>query len=405
VQEGGATSRLASARSGDTGNRRDLPQSPLRPSVLTRARCQRPQRIRRGHLVDLPYPIRVVPGSLDDLGSFVREVAPAHRYAIITDTNVAPLYGTRAADSLGVDPLDVLVIPAGESSKTRGTWGWVTDELITRGFGRDSALVSLGGGVVVDLAGFVAATYMRGIPIVHAPTSLLAMIDASIGGKTGVDTQFGKNLVGSFHQPSGVFADPQVLVTLPLSELRTGFAEALKHGAIADRLYFDSVVRAIPDVLYDGRGSGDSLAGLIVGSIEIKAGVVGRDELEGGVRKILNFGHTIGHAVEMLSGYSLAHGEAVSIGMTLESRLAERLGIAHSGLEKEIRGALKAAGLPVTLPEGMEPDRILEVMRSDKKARAGSVQYALPRAIGEMAGRESGWTVFVEDAIVREVLT
>jgi len=170
-------------------------------------------------------------------------------------------------------------------------------------------------------------------------------------------------------------------------------------------LYFDSVVRAIPDVLYDGRGSGDSLAGLIVGSIEIKAGIVGRDELEGGVRKILNFGHTIGHAVEMLSGYSLAHGEAVSIGMTLESRLAERLGIAPPGLEKEVRGALKAAGLPVTLPEGMEADRILEVMRSDKKARAGSVQYALPRAIGEMAGRESGWTVFVEDAIVREVLT
>ena len=329
----------------------------------------------------------------------------AHRYAIITDTHVAPLYGSAAAQALGIDSGDVLVFPAGESSKTRGTWGWVSDELITRGFGRDSALVSLGGGVVADLAGFVAATYMRGIPIVHVPTTLLAMIDASIGGKTGVDTQFGKNLVGAFHQPAGVLVDPQVLDTLPLNEVRTGFAEALKHGAIADRLYFDSVVRAIPKVLYDEGRGGDSLAGLIVGSIEIKAGIVGRDELEGGVRKILNFGHTIGHAVEMLSGYSMAHGEAVAIGMTLESRIAERMGIAERGTERELREALHAAGLPVTLPEGMEADRILDVMRSDKKARAGVVKYALPRAIGEMAGADAGWTVGVEDAIVREVLT
>ena len=354
--------------------------------------------------VELAYPVNVESGSLRELGQFVRGVTSAHRYAIITDTNVAPLYGSIAAEALGIDQADVLVFPAGESSKTRGTWGWVTDELISRGFGRDSAVVSLGGGVVVDLAGFVAATYMRGIPIVHVPTTLLAMIDASIGGKTGVDTQFGKNLVGAFHQPSGVLIDPQVLESLALSELRTGFAEALKHGAIADRVYFDSVVRSIPKTLYDGGKAGDSLTGLIVGSIGIKAGIVGRDELEGGVRKTLNFGHTIGHAVEMLSGYSMAHGEAVSIGMILESRIAERLGIAVRGTERELHAALQSAGLPVTLPEGTDADRMLEVMRSDKKARAGSVQYALPRAIGEMAGADSGWTVQVEDAIVREVL-
>ena len=355
--------------------------------------------------VDLSYPVEVASGSLSRLGEFVRAHVDAHRYAIITDTHVAPLYGSAAAEALGIDSADVLVIPAGESSKTRGTWGWVSDELITRGFGRDSAVISLGGGVVGDLAGFVAATYMRGIPIIHVPTTLLAMIDASIGGKTGVDTQFGKNLVGAFHQPAGVLVDPQVLATLPLSELRTGFAEALKHGAIKDRLYFDSVVGAIPRVLYDAGQSGDSLAGLIVGSIEIKAGIVGSDELEGGIRKILNFGHTIGHAVEMLSGYSMAHGEAVSIGMTLEARLAERMGVAVEGTEREIREALHAAGLPVTLPQGMEADRILDVMRSDKKARAGMVKYALPRAIGEMAGADSGWTIGVDDAIVREVLT
>lgn len=355
--------------------------------------------------VGLPYPIKVEAGSLAQLGKFAREVAPAHRYAIITDSNVAPLYGGAAAEALGADPAEVLVMPAGESSKTRGTWEWITDELITRGFGRDSAIVSLGGGVVGDLAGFVAATYVRGIPIVHVPTTLLAMIDASIGGKTGVDTQFGKNLVGSFHQPSGVLVDPQVLDTLPLSKLRPGFAEALKHGVIADRRYFDSVVSAIPAVLYGGKAGGDPLTGIIVGSIEIKAGIVGRDEREGGLRKILNFGHTIGHAVEMLSGYSLAHGEAVAIGMTLEAAIAERTGIATTGTAGEIRDALSAAGLPVALPEGMGADRILEVMRADKKVRAGSVQYALPRAIGEMAGSDSGWTVSIENAIVREVLT
>jgi 3-dehydroquinate synthase len=356
-------------------------------------------------LVALKYPIDVKAGSLKDLGDFARRVAPVHRYAVITDTNVGPLYGSIASESLGIDANDCLVIPAGENSKSRGSWGWITDQLIERGFGRDSAIVALGGGVIGDLAGFVAATYMRGLPIVHVPTTLLAMIDASIGGKTGVDTQAGKNLVGAFHQPAGVLVDPQLLDTLSLRELRTGFAEALKHGAIANRGYFDSVVSAIPRVLYGRGAAGDSLADLIVGSIEIKSGIVARDEHEGGVRKILNFGHTVGHAIEMLSGYSLAHGEAVAIGMTLESRIAERVGIAAGGMEKEIRNALTAAGLPVERPKGMDRDRILEVMQSDKKARAGEVRYALPRAIGEMAGADSGWTVSVAESIVREVLT
>lgn len=352
----------------------------------------------------LSYPVRVESGSLGNLGRFAREFAPAHKYAIITDTNVGPLYGRAAAEALGIDQSDVLVIPAGESSKTRGTWGWATDELISRGFGRDSALIALGGGVVLDLAGFVAATYMRGLPIIHVPTTLLGMIDASIGGKTGVDTLFGKNLVGAFHQPSGVLIDPQLLETLPLSELRTGFAEALKHGVISSRSYFDSVVGAIPGVLYGGTASGDSLKGIIVGSVEIKSGIVSRDERESGLRKILNFGHTIAHAVEMLSDYTLAHGEAVAIGMTLESKVAERAGIAVRGTAGEIRQAVLAAGLPVALPENMAAERLLEAMRSDKKARRGSVHYALPRSIGEMAGAESGWTVAVDDAIVSAVL-
>jgi 3-dehydroquinate synthase len=355
--------------------------------------------------LDLPYEIKVAHGALAEAGAFVRESAPAHRYAIITDSNVGPLYGSVAAESIGVDPRDVLAIPAGENSKTRGSWGWLTDQLIDRGFGRDSAIVALGGGVIGDLAGFVAATYMRGVPIVQIPTTLLAMIDASIGGKAGVDTLSGKNLVGAFHQPLGVLIDPQLLDTLPLRELRTGFAEALKHGAISNRGYFDSVVAAIPRVLY-GRGeAGDSLSDLIVGSIEIKGRIVARDEHEGGVRKILNFGHTIGHAIEMLSGYKLAHGEAVSIGMTLESRVAEKAGVARNGMANEIMAALSSAGLPVERPADMDADRIFEVMRADKKKLAGAVRYALPSDIGVMAARNSGWTVSVSDAIVREVLT
>lgn len=354
--------------------------------------------------IDVPYPIKVEPGSLASAGDFVRELAPAHRYAIITDAHVGPLYAGKVAEAIGVASGDILAVPAGEASKTRGSWGWLTDHLIERGFGRDSAIIALGGGVVGDLAGFVAATYMRGIPIIHLPTTLLAMIDSSIGGKTGVDTLMGKNLVGAFHQPAGVLIDPQTLETLPLSELRTGFAEALKHGVIGDRSYFDSVVGAIPSVLYDQRKAGDSLTGVIVGSIEIKSRIVARDEYEGGLRKILNFGHTVAHGIELLSGYSIAHGEAVAIGMTLESRMAERAGLAKAGTADEIRGSLAAAGLPVKLPQGMGADRMMEVMLADKKARAGSVRYALPRAIGEMAGRESGWTVSVDDAIVREVL-
>jgi 3-dehydroquinate synthetase len=196
-----------------------------------------------------------------------------------------------------------------------------------------------------------------------------------------------------------------VLATLPLNELRTGFAEALKHGIVADRDYFDSVVRAIPGILYSGGQSGDWVADLVVGSIEVKSRIVSRDEHEGGLRKVLNFGHTAGHAVEVLSRFTMSHGEAVAIGMVLESRIAELAGIAEAGTAETIRGALVAAGLPVALPAGMAADRMIEVMQTDKKVRGGTIQYSLPRTIGVMAGSDSGWTVSVDDAIVREVLT
>jgi 3-dehydroquinate synthase len=296
-------------------------------------------------------------------------------------------------------------MPAGERNKTRESWGRLTDDLLAAGFGRDSTIVALGGGMVGDLAGFVAGTFMRGVPVVQVPTTLLAMIDASIGGKTGVDTPAGKNLVGLFHPPAAVVSDPQALGTLELDSLRTGFAEAIKHGVIADSGYFESVTRGLPKLLAPGGAGSDMITPVVVRSIEIKAGIVARDERERGLRKVLNFGHTIGHALEALSGYDLAHGEAVAIGMALEGALAERAGIAASGTSEAIRNALSAAGLPVHRPKGMPGERIIEAMRADKKARRGEIEYALPCRIGAMAGSSSGWAVQVAEDIVLEVLT
>ena len=276
--------------------------------------------------------------------------------------------------------------------------------MLAKGYGRDSAVIALGGGVVGDLAGFVAATFMRGIPVIQIPTTLLAMIDASIGGKTAVDTLAGKNLVGAFHAPAGVLVDPQALATLPLRELRAGLAEALKHGVIADEPYLNAVASSAPGLLSAGGSMSDSMFSLIVRSIEIKADIVSRDEREEGLRKVLNFGHTIGHAVELVSGYSLLHGEAVAIGMVLESRLAELIGVAQNGTAATITKALQSAGLQTDLPPGIEPDAVIEAMRSDKKGVSGKTRLALPLRVGAMAAAETGWTVPVGDDQLREVL-
>jgi len=276
--------------------------------------------------------------------------------------------------------------------------------MLAKGYGRDSAVIALGGGVVGDLAGFVAGTFMRGIPVIQVPTTLMAMVDASIGGKTAVDTPAGKNLVGVFHFPAAVLIDPQVLATLPLREMRAGFAEIVKHGVIANEPYLREVAGSASDLLSDSGPDSDTMLSVIVRSIEIKADIVSRDEREDGLRKSLNFGHTIGHAVELVSDYSLLHGEAVAIGMALEGRLAELVGVAQAGTADAITNALRAAGLPTDLPQSFDRNAVLEAMRSDKKGRSGKMQFALPRRIGEMAGAETGWTVTVGDDQLREVL-
>jgi 3-dehydroquinate synthase len=343
-------------------------------------------------------------GLLDECGAEVRAALPRRRLAIITDETVAPLYAARLAAACGAPAPPAFTIPAGEPSKTRKQWSRLTDELLAAGFGRDSAILALGGGVVGDLAGFVAATYMRGIPVVQLPTTLLAMIDAAIGGKTGVNTKAGKNLVGAFHHPSLVIADPRALRTLPVAHVRNGLAEAIKHGVIASPADFVWLATNVAAIVREG-GPGDEIAERLVRrNVQLKSDIVARDAREAGVRKILNFGHTIGHAVESLGGYGMPHGECVAIGMVVEARIAAKAGIGDPGLADVIAQVLRDAALPVALPSAMTPDAVLAATRSDKKARGGSVEYALPAKLGVMAGAERGFGIPVPDSVVLRVL-
>jgi len=354
--------------------------------------------------------IEIAPGALATLGDRVAALHPKQRVAIIADQQVAQLYGSKALASIiasglalgatvgGTVAPGLFTFPSGEQHKTRATWGTLTDQLIAAGHRRDSVFVALGGGVTGDLAGFVAATFLRGVPVVQVPTSLLAMIDASIGGKNGVDTPAGKNLVGAFHQPSLVLVDPQLLRTLPTADLRSGLAEAIKHGVIADAAYFNWIAASLREILNAEDADEATHLRLVQRSIEIKVDVVARDEREGDVRKILNFGHTIGHAIEHVSGYGVPHGDAVSIGMVAEARLAERLGIARAGLADTVATVCVAAGLPVRLPDGVAPAECVTATRTDKKSRGGQVEYALPEALGRMAGAGFGYGIPVPEA-------
>lgn len=341
-------------------------------------------------------------GLLAELPRLLGERCPAHAYAVIADSRVAELYGGPVLAALRDAGLraTLLSFPAGEWNKTRATWTELTDALLAAHLGRDSAVIALGGGVTGDLAGFVAATYLRGVPFVQAPTTLLAMIDASIGGKTGVDVPAGKNLVGAFHQPRCVVADIATLATLPRLHVAAGMAEAVKHAVVADAGYLDVL---LADAAAIRARDLDALERVVSRSVAIKEEVVAEDPLEGGRRQILNFGHTIGHAVEARSGYNLLHGEAVAIGMAAEARLAESIGVAETGLHSRVRQALEAFDLPVTIPDDLAAEDLLEAMRGDKKSRASLVRFALPSRVGAMHERADGaWTVDVgEDNILQ----
>jgi len=354
---------------------------------------------------DASYDIRIGRGLLAELPAILARTCPAPSYAVISDSHVGPRYGEALVASLrhAGHGADLYTFPAGEWNKTRETWAALSDRLLQAALGRDGVVIALGGGVTGDVAGFVAATYLRGIRYVQVPTSLLAMIDSSIGGKTGVDVPGGKNLLGAFHQPRLVAADLDTLATLPAPQLAAGIAEAVKHGVIADADYFAGLER---DHQAIAARAPERLEQVVRRSVEIKAEVVAADEREAGRRAILNFGHTIGHAIEATSGYGVLHGEAVAIGMALESRLAERVGVAEAGTAARIGRLLSRYSLPLELPDANAVDRLLDAMRHDKKARAGQLRLALPRRIGVMGeDAQRGWTVPVAESLMRDILT
>jgi len=323
--------------------------------------------------------IRVVPGGLDQLGERMRLRGLQSPAALIADANTGPLYAKRAAAALQQAGFAVhqILIRAGEAHKTLETVQSLWQAFLTAGLERSSTVVALGGGVTGDLAGFAAATFLRGVRWVSVPTSLLAMADASLGGKTGADLPQGKNLIGAFHPPSLVLADPSLLASLPEVELRNGLAEVVKHGVLGDPGLFELCAAGLPTLAANWEG-------IVRRAMAVKIHAIQVDPYEKGVRAALNLGHTAGHALETATGYRLRHGEAVAIGMALEARLAERLGLAKPGLFETIAGVLQCLELPVTIPDGVDRTSLWAYMQFDKKKAGGKVRFSLPVRIGKV---------------------
>ena len=325
------------------------------------------------------YDVVVRQSGLEVIGSMLRERDLGGPVAIVADDTVARLYGAPAIASLERAGYEahLMTFPAGERSKTLETVTTLWQAMLHAGLERASCVVALGGGVTGDLAGFAAATFMRGIDWVGVPTTLLAMVDSSIGGKTGVDLPDGKNLAGCFHHPRLVLVDPNVLETLPHRDLCAGMAEVVKHGVIADPELF-SVVE------HGWDRCRQHLADVIGRALAVKIRIVEQDPLERGLRASLNLGHTIGHAVETASSYTLLHGEAVAIGLVAEALLAETLSVAEPGVARRIGGALRNLQLPVAIPDGISLEAIIQAMGADKKKFAGTVRFTLPVAVGQV---------------------
>ena len=335
-----------------------------------------------------PYAIDIGPGLLGD-GTRLAARARGRHALLLSDSHVAPLYVDTVADALRRARPDlrlaVHVMPAGEAHKTLASFAAAIDALAALGATRDATVYALGGGVVGDLSGFAAACWMRGIDCVQLPTTLLAMVDSSVGGKTAVDIAQGKNLVGAFHPPRAVIADTTTLRSLPARELRAGLAEVVKYGALGDPLFF-TWLEAERDRLL--AGDGQVLAEAIARSCAHKAAIVERDPLEKGERALLNLGHTFGHAIEAEQGYAgdgrdaLVHGEAVAVGMVLAARLSAALGMAAEEDTVRLGRLLHALGLPTRIPAGLAPEALLARMRLDKKNLAGRLRLVLWRGIG-----------------------
>ena len=329
---------------------------------------------------DGKYPIFVQAGLLGQIGSLFAEAKQKHfstRCALVTNLRVRQLYAPRVIESLrsaGFEPY-LVEIPEGESYKTLDTASAVYDRLIDAQLDRRSILFALGGGVIGDLTGFVAATFLRGVPFVQLPTTLLAMVDASIGGKVAVDHPRGKNLIGAFKQPAAVIADPSVLESLPEAEWRSGMAEVVKHAVIGNaELFQESEI---------GNWKLE-IGNWLVRAIQVKVDIVSRDPFEQGERAKLNLGHTFGHALEKLSNYQMRHGDAVAIGTVCAARLAVRQGICSEGLVSRLENLLSKLGLPTRVPDELSSQAIFDAMATDKKRANGRLRLVLPRTLGDV---------------------
>lgn len=320
------------------------------------------------------YPIYLRENGLNDAGELLAQAGLSGKCAIVTNPTVGQHYANALTENLraaGFSPV-VCEIPDGEAHKTLETVSKLYDDFLAAGLERKSPIIALGGGVTGDIAGFAAATYLRGAPFVQIPTSLLAMVDASVGGKTGVDLPQGKNLVGAFKQPELVLIDPDVLSTLPGAEFRAGLAEVLKHGIIANETLFESL-----------QSGNLSLLWMLEEAVRVKVEVVQSDPFESGRRAVLNLGHTFGHAFEKLSNFELRHGEGVAIGMVCAAQLAAELGHCSADTAARIIHAVEFLDLSADIP-AHDPDLVWETMSTDKKKAGGTIRFVLPRAIGDV---------------------
>ena len=357
-----------------------------------------------------PYPIVIGAGALQQLGEQVRAagIKAGTKVLVVTNPVVEQQYGATALSSLKAAGFEAssLVIEAGEDQKTPATVALIHDAAFERRLERGSLIVALGGGVVGDMAGFAAATWLRGIAVVQVPTTLLAMVDAAIGGKTGVNHPGGKNLIGAFHQPRLVLIDPATLATLPEREFRAGMAEVIKYGVIGDAELFADLEAAAGRDATAGLASLSAvgpalLQTLLERSAAAKARVVAADEREGGLRAILNYGHTLGHVVEALCGYGTwLHGEAVAIGMVAAGELSLELGLWGASEQRRQRAVIAAAGLPQQWP-ALDPGAVLQCLQGDKKVRDGKVRFVLPTGLGSVQIRDDVTPVQVLAALQR----
>ncbi len=351
-------------------------------------------RVRLKKTIDNSYDVEIAQGNFDAIAKQLAQY-DATKYAVITDDNVFRLYGERMLANLRHAGLDAVLLsfPAGESSKTPNTYLRLCQQALQAGVDRKSLFIALGGGVVGDVAGFVAATYMRGVPFVQVPTTLLAMVDSSVGGKVAIDLGLEKNSLGAFWQPQKVFADVQTLKTLPREEMQNGFAEAVKTACIADSALFSFIEKNAEKIM---NAEEKPVIEVVKRCCEIKAGVVEKDEREEEYRKVLNYGHTIGHAVESLSGYKIPHGRCVAIGMGAAARMSSQLRILSQQDVLRQDSLLEKAGLQLTLPKNVSPDAVYEQARHDKKNQGGRVQFVLLEKLGKVLQKKGKVCVDVD---------